>query len=301
MFLPVVAYLAFHLVVVGEPWPSTFFAKPAEYAVERAEPILARWAEQAGPPLTAIGWILLPGVLLAIRSAIRDRSIGRLAPLAWILLHWTAYAVRLPVNYQHGRYAMPTIPILLLVGMEGLHGWIAAEPPWRRILGRAWIGSAIAGSAVFWWLGGRAYAIDVAVIETEMVAASRWIADHTEVEARIAAHDIGALGYFGGREILDLAGLVSPEVIPFLRDETRLAAYLDAHGADYLMTFPGWYPALVERGERVFTTRATASPAAGGENMAVYRWRLAGVAEGLSPMLYSASEPARRAWNPLAY
>jgi hypothetical protein len=71
-----------------------------------------------------------------------------------------------------------------------------------------------------------------------------------------------------------LAGLVSPEVIPFIRDEARLREWLNASGADYLVTFPGWYPDLVRSraSAEVFRTRAPYSPAAGGENMVVYRW-----------------------------
>ncbi len=91
----------------------------------------------------------------------------------------------------------------------------------------------------------------------------------------MAAHDIGALGYFGGRRVLDLAGLVTPDVVPFIRDESRLRLWLDERQADYLMTFPGWYPGLVQALAvgPVYVTGAPYSPAAGGENMAVYRWR----------------------------
>jgi len=71
-----------------------------------------------------------------------------------------------------------------------------------------------------------------------------------------------------------MAGLVSPEVIPFIRDEPQLSAWLDRSGADYLETFPGWYPSLTaaRRERQVFVTNAPYSPAAGGENMAVYVW-----------------------------
>ncbi len=106
-----------------------------------------------------------------------------------------------------------------------------------------------------------------------MVASAEWISDNTEIDAIVAAHDIGALGYFGDREVLDLAGLVDGDVIPILRDEMALAEWLDARQADYLMTFPGWYPYLTSIAEQVFSTDAPFSPAAGMENMAVFSWR----------------------------
>jgi hypothetical protein len=108
-----------------------------------------------------------------------------------------------------------------------------------------------------------------------MVATARWVAANTPAEALIAAHDIGALGYFGRRHILDMAGLVSPQVIPFIRDEGRLSGWLDQEGASYLVTFPNWYPGLSasRQSQPVFVTGAPYSPAAGGENMTVYIWR----------------------------
>jgi hypothetical protein len=127
---------------------------------------------------------------------------------------------------------------------------------------------------IFWLRGALAYQSDVQIIQTEMVATAQWVAGNTPADTLIAAHDIGALGYFGGRRVLDMAGLVSPEVIPFIRDESRLSAWLDREGANYLETFPDWYPALSAsaRATRVFTTGASYSPAQGGTNMAVYRW-----------------------------
>jgi hypothetical protein len=124
----------------------------------------------------------------------------------------------------------------------------------------------------FWVIGARAYAYDVAIIESEMVVAARWVAANTAPNALVAAHDIGALGYFAERDLLDLAGLVSPEVIPFIRDETRLAAFLRDRHADYLVTFPEWYPKLVQGAHLIYSTAGGFSPRMGGENMAVYQW-----------------------------
>jgi hypothetical protein len=277
LFIP---YLAFNRVLAGAWWPNTFYAKQMEYAIYREIPLLSRLVKQIGLPLVGVGAVLVPGLILIVGSATRSKSWPRLAPLVWSLAYLGVYAVQLPVSYQHGRYAMPVIPAMLVVGIEGLSMWVnpLATSTLRRFISRVWVSLVPVIAITFWILGCRAYAQDVAIIETEMVAAAKWVSVHTEVDAVVAAHDIGALGYFGERQLLDMAGLVSPEVIPIVRDETRLSTFLDSNGAEYLMTFPSWYPQLVQQAQLIFTTEGPFSPEAGGENMMVYRWRLEEVA-----------------------
>jgi hypothetical protein len=125
-------------------------------------------------------------------------------------------------------------------------------------------------------LGAQAYARDVGVIETEMVQIARWVNKNTPQTAVIGAHDIGGLGYFGDREIIDLAGLVSPDVIPFIRDQAQLATYLNEKEADYLITFPSWYPDLVTDLEGIYQSNGEYSSIFGMDQMTVYRWAISG-------------------------
>lgn len=283
-------YIMFNRILAGEWWPSTFYAKQAEYAILSRDPLLTRLAREILPPLAGVAAVLIPGMAFSLARDLRMRRWDRLGPWLWTAGFVFAYAWRLPATYQHGRYVMPVIPVAVLLGLEGMLLWLRGSTGarWRRILGRAWAVATPTVGVIFLVLGARAYATDVAIIETEMVASARWIAAHTPTGSTIAAHDIGALGYFGSRPILDLAGLASPEVIPFIRDEARLADLLDQRRAAYLMTFPAWYPQLSSLGTPVFTTHGAFSPAAGGENMVVYRWNDRAFAHGLPPMLYSS-------------
>ena len=71
-------------------------------------------------------------------------------------------------------------------------------------------------------------------------------------DALVAAHDIGAIGYFARRPLLDLAGLVTPEVIPFIRDEPLLLAFILDREAAYVVTFPSWYPEMIAWMRKIF-------------------------------------------------
>ncbi len=275
--LVVIPYLFFNRWLSGSWFPNTFYAKQAEYAVMLTLPFFQRFAALIQLPLIGAGVLLLPGLLYAVICSIKVRRWHLIGVFLWWLGYSLIYVWRLPLDYQHGRYLMPAMPVYFVLGLLGTI-WLGRLKFWDTtrldfVLKRAWLLAVMGVGVGFYGMGANAYAQDVAIIETEMVRVAKWVADNTETDALIAAHDIGALGYFAQRPLLDLAGLVSPDVIPFIRDEQRLAEYIDQHGAAYLVTFPGWYPFLIEHGEPLYQSEGEFAPAAGGENMIVYRWR----------------------------
>ncbi len=291
LFVP---YLLFNLFVQGSLWPNTFYAKQAEYAALRDLPALVRFFNEVTLPLVGSGLFLLPGFARFCWQAWRERDWAAAGMVLWFFGYALLYALRLPVTYQYGRYFIPAMPIYFILGLAGtarlvqeLRGnrvqRLGSAPDCYAVRSRAnrlaWLLARVGmlSSLVIWLafyvIGAGRYAQNVAVIETEMVATAKWVAVHTPPQALVAAHDIGALGYFGQRRLLDLAGLVSPEVIPFIRDEPLLAQWLDEQHADYLVTLAGWYGTLPEGKTPVFQTHGRFSVEAGGTNMVVYRWR----------------------------
>lgn len=268
-------YLLFNLWVAGDVLPNTFYAKQAEYAAARSAPLLRRAAKLGLQPFVGAGIVTLPGFVWYLIGSIKDKKWGPMAGPLWAVGYICLYVLRLPVTYQHGRYLIPTIPIFIVWGMAGLIDRIrwASKDKFRRIASKTWAGVLLAVTIIFWGVGARVYGRDVAFIETEMVKIAQWVDGHVEEGAVIAAHDIGALGYYADRKIVDMAGLVSPDVIPFIRDESRIANYLDENEVNYLITFPFWYPELTAQGELIYKTQSEFAPQMGMENMAVYRWK----------------------------
>jgi hypothetical protein len=125
--------------------------------------------------------------------------------------------------------------------------------------------------SLFVFVGANGYGSDVRIIDSEMVATAHWVNANLPAETIIAAHDIGALGYFTERPLVDLAGLITPAVIPFIRDEARLLAFSQAQGASYLVTFPSWYPLMTADLEAIYSTNSPWAVALGNDNMTVYR------------------------------
>jgi hypothetical protein len=268
------AYLFFNQWLAGSWWPNTFYAKQAEYQDLQTIPLITRMLKQFSPLLAGVLAALLPGFFANIYFSFKQRSWVSLSGALWVIGHVIMYAYRLPVIYQHGRYVIPAVPLFVLLGFAGFYQMVSSiqnrQIQW--VVSRVWGGVIFSVLILFWFLGMGSYLDDVAMIEGEMVLTAAWLEDNTTTDDVIAAHDIGAIGYFTQRPILDLAGLVSPDVIDFIRDEPGLARFLDEKCPRYLVTFPAWYPQLTENGEQVFQTDTQITREIGGENMVVYRW-----------------------------
>ncbi len=269
-----VPYLLFNLQIQGTLWPNTFYAKQAEYAEMRSAPLLVRFVEQLKLPLVGGGLFLLPGFMYLIVRVVTRRQWAGLGAAIWFLGFAAIYAERLPVTYQYGRYLMPAMPVYFVLGISGL---AALSEAWKGraawVVSRVWLLSLVGVWLAFYGVVAGYYARDVAIIQSEMVDTAKWLAENTEPGALLAVHDIGAVGYFSDRQIVDLAGLISPDVIPIIRDEDALASWLDAQGVDYLVTLDGWYTRLPQGKEPVYTSTGRVVQEAGGKNMIVYRWK----------------------------
>jgi hypothetical protein len=266
-------YLAVNTWLSGHLMPNTFYAKQAEYAAWQARPMMERLAVLAEQLIAGPALLLAPAVVLIAVRAVQQHSARLIAVLLWCVSYFVLYIVRLPA-YQHGRYLIPAMPAFFLLGLieylELRQGVIAGT--YRQVLAKAYAWGLGMLALGFFVLGARAYGQDVALIESEMVNTARWVAGNIPKSAVIAAHDIGALGYYDHHPLVDLAGLVSPEVLPFMRDQTRLAAFLDERNVQYLVAFPSLYPELARQSAPVFSSKGAFAPTLGGENMTVYCW-----------------------------
>ena len=132
-----------NLSVNGTVLPDTSAAKQAELAPLLAKPIWQRIAEMIIPLMIGGQIMLLPPLGYMLYRLFRRVQADRRALLFWLLPGWAVatvllYALRLPAPYQHGRYVMPVLPLLITLGAVGLAAWMAPRyrHRWLRVLSR---------------------------------------------------------------------------------------------------------------------------------------------------------------------
>jgi len=147
----------------------------------------------------------------------------------------------------------------------------------RRVALLAWLALAL------WALvpAAERYAWGVQNIEAMQVQLGHWVVANTPPRARLAVNDIGAIAYVSRREILDLMGLVTPEILPFRRQgEDGVIRFIGETCPDYVIIFPTWFPRLAARTdllEPLHRVRLERVEVSGGPEMVVFRLRRCGV------------------------
>jgi len=265
-------YLLFNLLLSGNPMPNTFYAKQAEYKdFWLSKSLGERLIDYLLPIIASPFIVLVPGAILWVSKNLRERNWGAISGVIWFIGYIGIYFLRLPA-YQHGRYIIPAFPILYLWGMLGMVEFVNSAKANKRIV-FLWSVSTGILCLIFGFIAARQNAYDVYWIESEMVTTAKWVEENIPPDAILAVHDIGVLGYYVQNPILDLAGLITPDVVPFIRDEDQLAEYLNTNSADYLIVFVSDYPNLTSQRMPVFVGGLEYDPVGIENNMKVYKWK----------------------------
>jgi hypothetical protein len=247
------------LAGVQEPWRQLLVVRPWEF--------LRAWFSW----LLAINWLLplalAGGAWVAWRRQGRALGVLTLALLAHPLgMAWLA-PYRDPA-FQEGRYSIQLLPLVFVLVALAL-----GASPWRRVAMVALLAFAVAPI-------GRAadrYAWGVQNINAMQVHLGRWVQANLPPESRLAVNDIGAIAYFSRRPVIDLMGLVTPDIVPYRREgEPGVIRYVAERCPDYVIVFPGWFPQLTARAdalEPIYRVRLERNEVSGGPEMVVYRMR----------------------------
>jgi hypothetical protein len=115
-------------------------------------------------------------------------------------------------------------------------------------------------------------------INDMQVTLSEWVRDNIPENAVIASYDVGALGYFSRCTVIDVYGLVTPEM---LHNRTTLhdqAVFLKELNCDYIMFYEEWFVYLWWEinnvggtATRIISIHIELNVVCGTSNMAVYR------------------------------
>lgn len=227
-------WLLFARLYFGTFWPNTLSAKAAggvgwNYVLET----LVRQVGIVGYSDSVLAGALLAALVFGgARLWPRRPQAQRLLPWVWMFGLPVLYVMRgVPAL---SRYFVPLMPVLAWLAWRSVERWWAGEEPAPELRrGAAVLGLGLATLALI--QSAYTYTDKVlpqvhsfsAGMRQSLVPWGKWFGANTRPGETIAAPDIGALGYYSQRRVLDLAGLVSPRVVPLLERESPEALVAD--------------------------------------------------------------------------
>ncbi len=272
-------YLLMNYALSGSLLPNTYNAKLTYYSPEfRSRYDFLKYEvweyfKYGSYYVVMIGFIaaLLKFIFDIYKKTYNQNTLYIVFIFALIFIYW----LKLPYAHRFGRYMMPLIPFFILVATIGFRDL-------AKIINKYTDNALFSKSLFYIWAGiiffmgvknydetKDLYASQCKYIYDRQVMAAKWLKKNTNENDIIATHDVGAIGYYSDRKIIDVAGLVTPELISKINDVNYvdyMTKYLKDNGVTYLAFLREWY--RVSNQTPVFTTGNSLPP----EVMDIYKF-----------------------------
>ena len=238
--LVVLPWVMHCLSVTGLPLPDTFYAKvhiPLEYEIEAWN---FWWTLFVGEmPHLVVG--VFVGIILIVRGK----------PFPWLFPVILTVLYRLTAPYasliNNVRYLLPVFDLFFLTGIIA-SAWILdfiltgifrlPEGNETKLIAIALTIIVLIVPLVPHYVGQATYyGRAVKTVNDLHVNIGLWLAENTPEDAVFATHDAGAVRFISNRSMIDLAGLVSPDIIHGNMTPRETLSYLRHHGCNYFVYF----------------------------------------------------------------
>ena len=280
-------YFIFSYIVSGHFFPNTFRGQGGGFHILPGLNYLRIVVIYFLRDNIATGILYLGGfvyLLLNLKKLLRN-EFGKITLIfLWIFLLPLVSSFLIPNWRHHVRYMIPAIPFVNLAAVYFLSIFLKSakllrikdfltEKPKRY-------GLIVSLSLVYFVVYAIALGKNTGNINDQQVKLAHWVGQNVGREETIAVNDIGAIIYLNKNRVIDMAGLVTPEVLKY-RSYTwddnldSLNSLLKKNNVSYIIIYDHWFTEYLSKhgSELTFVTSAILedNTICGGEEMKVYK------------------------------
>jgi len=211
----------------------------------------------------AVVLLWLVAVFYFVINAVKGKADKKLLLInLWVILLPAVSSVIAPNWRHHGRYLIPLIPFINIVSVilfQKICSYIACKGVKKAALYRK-IGLAVllifSVNSTIVFAGALGWNVDN--INSQHVKIGKWLRDTLPGEKAFGMNDIGAIAFVTKKYVVDMAGLVTPEVFRFQKMSYReganaLLRLLKDKGVNYIIIYPDWFEYIMENYINSFT------------------------------------------------
>ncbi len=245
-----VIYVTMNLYLSGSIFPNTFSAKIKYYSGGSTDYWKQLLEFITSKQLIPFAIFIGIGIIYSLTNIVKRKTESSIVFLVWIAGMVLAYNLYLPYLYQKGRYLMPILPLLIIFGLSGLIvtiNFITDKfSSLSKRAGYLYLTSVIMIIFIFQSGFGSIkmideYSRDCKYINDRQVITAKWLKNNLPENAVIATHDVGAIAYYSERKIVDMVGLVSPDMIENIGSYDKLLRFLNSKGVTHISVLRNWF------------------------------------------------------------
>jgi hypothetical protein len=242
-------YIIFSLYTNGSPFPNTFKGVNKLYTENQYLDFIKKSTLFFLRDNFLIFLSSIAGIFFLTINSFKEKIFYPvLIPIFYFLTHLGFSVFVFPNSRHYGRYFIPDYTLLIIIGAYFIHYFFSKKnflPKTQKLI--------LLILLVFSFPYFIKIAYDngnfVSNINSMHIEAVKWINSNISKNSVIGLNDIGAVGYYTENYIIDLEGLITPEILrykgleQFSKNDSILSFILKKN-ADYIIIFDNWYPGL---------------------------------------------------------
>ncbi|HUS17903.1 MAG TPA: hypothetical protein VM536_23145 [Chloroflexia bacterium] len=233
----------FSWLYYGSPAPATLGAKMAQAGVPGTTPFGVGlgfwWKSYSGQSI--LYWLIPPLALIGLWRILPRQGYRWAVPaLLWAAMYTAGYTLLAVPRYQN--YYTPLAPALLLLAMLGAHWLGAALARGTRAPRLAAALQLVLGIGIGVGFGVTGAALYPRLPQARAVVYQQigeWARANTPPGSSLGMYEVGTVGYYADRRIIDFYGLIQPEVAEHIAHNDQTWAPVH-YLPDYIVGHPDW-------------------------------------------------------------
>ncbi len=248
--LLLISYFVFNLSLSGTLFPNTFSAKIKYYSGGNVNYITQVYNLFTENELIILSLFSVIGILVVLYEILNRKQNGKLIYTFWLLGIILAYGLFLPYLYQKGRYLFPIFPAYLIMGIYGIvitmnliQKKIESIKNYYKYMFLVLVITIIITLQFLYASINfiKIYIDDVKYIHDRQIITGKWLNKNLSPQSIVATHDIGAIAFYSKLQVVDMVGLISPEMIPNIGSFDRLKKFLSSKKVTHIATLRNWF------------------------------------------------------------
>ena len=250
-------YIIFSFYTNGSPFPNTFKGVNKLYTDNQYLDFIKKSTVFFLRDNIFIFLSALAGIFFFAINSFKEKKFNIvLIPISYFVIHLGFSIFIFPNSRHYGRYFIPDYTLLIIIGVYFAY-YILSKKSFRLKTQKYILAIILVFSIPYFVKIAFDNGNFVSNISSMHIEAVKWINSNISRNSVIGLNDIGAIGYYTENYVIDLEGLVTPEILrykdldQYLKNDSILSFILKKN-ADYLIIFDNWYPGLTNMHNNYF-------------------------------------------------